>query len=259
MRFAFFVVLFYNLTRTFLRYDPVNPGNPSWLIVDGNDAHLIDPLALDPERSYEKYVLDMLGKMVLAEEAQYGAVSGLRLFGRWDVSVCRHKATGKYQYFVNEVTRSWDTCLSLCSTHSGSLCKKKKKKKNYKILKIFCHVPDHVFRLWGSNSPWKCGENTLFSSMTQHQIIIQYLLLSKNLGICIVFWIPLEHSHTPITRTSRQYAYCHEAGPMLVLCPSFKLVWQKISKILYLLFLVIVMGPKPIWVAGRVCWGKGMS
>lgn len=111
MRFAFFVVLFYNLTRTFLRYDPVNPGNPGWLIVDGNDAHLIDPLALDPERSYEKYVLDMLGKMVLAEEAQYGAVSGLRLFGRWDVSVCRHKATGKYQYFVNEVTRSWDTCL----------------------------------------------------------------------------------------------------------------------------------------------------
>ena len=53
----------------------------------------------------------MHGKLVLAEEAQYGAVSGLRLFGQWDVSVCRHKVTGEFQYFVNEVTRAWDTCL----------------------------------------------------------------------------------------------------------------------------------------------------
>jgi hypothetical protein len=71
----------------------------------------INPLTIDNNHGYEKYLLEMLGKMVLAEEAQYGAVSGLRLFGRWDISVFRHRDTGKYKYFVNEVTRSWDTCL----------------------------------------------------------------------------------------------------------------------------------------------------
>lgn len=102
---------FYCLTYTFVRFDPNNPGNPGWLHLDGNDADAVNPTAPYPEQGYEKYLLEMVGKMVLAEEAQYGAISGLRLFGRWDISVCRHRVTGKYQYFVNEITRSWDTCL----------------------------------------------------------------------------------------------------------------------------------------------------
>jgi hypothetical protein len=93
------------------RYDSNQPNNPGWLTCDGNDAGLVDPLEYNPDKGYEKYVLDMMGKMVLAEEQQYGVVSGLRLFSRWDVSVFRHEESDKYHYFVSEVTRSWGTCL----------------------------------------------------------------------------------------------------------------------------------------------------
>jgi hypothetical protein len=80
-------------------------------VCDGEDHSLLDPLIYDPDNGYEKFVLDMMGKMVLAEEHQYGMVSGLRVFARWDVSVFRNVDSCKYEYFVSEITRSWSTCL----------------------------------------------------------------------------------------------------------------------------------------------------
>jgi len=63
------------------------------------------------KKSLPQFVLDMIGKMVLAEEKSYGVVSGLRIFGRCDVSIFRNVATGRYEYVVSKVTRSYSTCL----------------------------------------------------------------------------------------------------------------------------------------------------
>ncbi len=73
-----------------------------WLHVDGTNA--IEPADF-AGNTFHEFVLNMAGKMVLAEEMQYQRFSGLRIFCRFDVSVYRDTASGTYKYVVNEVTR----------------------------------------------------------------------------------------------------------------------------------------------------------
>ncbi len=57
--------IFYN------RYDPEKPNDPhttGWLHVDGNDS--VDPADFTGS-TFQEFVLNMTGKMVLAEERQY--------------------------------------------------------------------------------------------------------------------------------------------------------------------------------------------
>lgn len=97
--------IFYN------RYNPAKPNDPhmtGWLHVDGTDA--VDPADFAGS-TFHEFVLNMIGKMVLAEERQYQRFSGLRIFARLDVSVYRDTRSGTYKYFVSEVTRGHGTHL----------------------------------------------------------------------------------------------------------------------------------------------------
>ena len=60
---------------------------------------------------FEVYILSMLGKIILQEERQTGRMSGLRIFCRLDVSVCRDRATGEHSFFINEIMRTQGAAL----------------------------------------------------------------------------------------------------------------------------------------------------
>ncbi|RXW13651.1 hypothetical protein EST38_g12202 [Candolleomyces aberdarensis] len=55
---------------------------------------------------FQAYVLNTLAKLIIHEEHVYGVTSGLRLFARLDVGVYKDKRSGKFRYWVNEITRS---------------------------------------------------------------------------------------------------------------------------------------------------------
>ena len=77
--------------------------------------------------------------------------------------------------------------LALCSAHSGSLFKKKKKK-IIKFSKYSAMCLIMFLELWGSNSPWKCGENTFFfkhDPTSNHHPIFTTIKKSRNLH-CIL-------------------------------------------------------------------------
>ena len=87
---------------------PNDPHTTGWLHVDGSDS--VDPADFAGS-TFHEFVLNMTGKMVLAEERQYQRFSGLRIFARMDVSVYRDTRSGTYKYFVGEVTRGHTTHL----------------------------------------------------------------------------------------------------------------------------------------------------
>ncbi|KIM37238.1 hypothetical protein M413DRAFT_13424 [Hebeloma cylindrosporum] len=60
--------------------DPTSPNTTGWLVLQATDDP--DPAHFIVRDSFEKFVLDMMGLMVLAEEKSSGVVSGLRMFGR---------------------------------------------------------------------------------------------------------------------------------------------------------------------------------
>lgn len=62
------------------------------------------------DEDFPKYVLSMLGQIILAQEFQSGHFSGLRLFCRMDVSVYQ-STDEKFHYFVNELDHSTHTGL----------------------------------------------------------------------------------------------------------------------------------------------------
>ncbi|KAF8873546.1 hypothetical protein CPB84DRAFT_1798310 [Gymnopilus junonius] len=80
----------------------------SWFVAEDVSAR-----AYDFADSYEKFVLEMVGKVIMLEELRYKVPSDLRIFVRADVSVYRNADTGKYSFFVNEFTRSTTTSLFL--------------------------------------------------------------------------------------------------------------------------------------------------
>lgn len=93
------------MAHTYLTCDPQDTGSP----FDFDD----------PTKSFEFFALSMLARLIVTEECQFDneKFSGLRIFCRLDISVFREQNTGKYQFFVDEVTRThgaglfkrWDT------------------------------------------------------------------------------------------------------------------------------------------------------
>ena len=59
------------------------------------------------------FSLNMLGKLILAEERASNALSALRIFARLDISVYRDASVNGsgFQYVVSEVNRTLGTCL----------------------------------------------------------------------------------------------------------------------------------------------------
>lgn len=99
----------YDVAFSYDPEDPTSPKKTGWLVLSGHDDP--DPSHFIVRESFDKFVLDMMGSLVLAEEKSFGFVSALRMFGRCDVSIYRDISSGRYQYVVNEVTRSYSTCL----------------------------------------------------------------------------------------------------------------------------------------------------
>lgn len=65
----------------------------------------------DVDSSFEYFVLQMLGQVIVLEEHRYCCLSGMRLFVRVDASVYRNMETGQNSFFINEMTRSTTTSL----------------------------------------------------------------------------------------------------------------------------------------------------
>ena len=57
------------------------------------------------ESSLDKFVLDILVRVIALEERRMGRMSALRVFCRLDVSIYLEKG-GEHKYFVNEITRT---------------------------------------------------------------------------------------------------------------------------------------------------------
>lgn len=93
------------MAHTYLTCDPQDTGSP----FDFDD----------PTKSFEFFALSMLARLIVTEECQFDneQFSWLRIFCRLDISVFREQNTGKYQFFVDEVTcthgaglfKRWDT------------------------------------------------------------------------------------------------------------------------------------------------------
>jgi hypothetical protein len=63
----------------------------------------------DLEQTLVYFVLNMLYRLIIAEEFITKRSSCMRIFVRMDISVCQHN--GKLHYVVNELTRSHQTSL----------------------------------------------------------------------------------------------------------------------------------------------------
>jgi hypothetical protein len=63
----------------------------------------------EDNKTFPSFVLNMLHRLVLAEEHVTGRKSGMRIFLRMDVSV--FQINEQFQYYVNELTRSHQTGL----------------------------------------------------------------------------------------------------------------------------------------------------
>lgn len=64
-----------------------------------------------PEASLVHFVLNMLYRLVLADEHYTARTSCMRIFLRMDISV--FERNGQFHYFINELTRSHQTGLFL--------------------------------------------------------------------------------------------------------------------------------------------------
>ena len=92
------------LTRP-TRYSHNQP--PQTWLSDNN----YDPTQVTGE--FDKWLLQTLEKLITAEEHESEVASSLRVFVRLDTSVYYDESAKAHRWFVNEVTRSHDTCLWL--------------------------------------------------------------------------------------------------------------------------------------------------
>ena len=78
-----------------------------------NRTWLADPTLspLETDHCFEKYVLEMLEKIVAADEFHIKRRSQFRIFCRFDVGVFKSQATGKFHYMMNELTPCHTTGL----------------------------------------------------------------------------------------------------------------------------------------------------
>lgn len=72
-------------------------------------ATVLSPHQEDTENTLSQFILDMLYRLIIAEEYFTKRPSTMRIFVRMDISVFMND--GKFQYFINELTRSHQTGL----------------------------------------------------------------------------------------------------------------------------------------------------
>jgi hypothetical protein len=95
-----------NIIISRLAEEDILSGDRTWLT-----APEISPLEIDSDNCFEKYALEMLGKLVAADEFRIKRRSQLRIFCRLDVGVFKSQGTEKFQYMVNEITPCHTTAL----------------------------------------------------------------------------------------------------------------------------------------------------
>ena len=81
-------------------------GKMPWLI-----ASNLSPHQLDMEKSLPRFALNLLSRVILAQEFYLKRRSCFRIFIRMDISV--FQCEGKFHYMVNELTSSQHTALFL--------------------------------------------------------------------------------------------------------------------------------------------------
>lgn len=102
------------LIQTSLTREQVATKKLTWLA-----SSSLSPHQEDSDRSFSSFVLNMLYRLVRAEELVTQRKSCMRIFVRMDVSVVeRH---GRFQYYVNELTRSHQTGLFLHWDTAGKM------------------------------------------------------------------------------------------------------------------------------------------
>jgi hypothetical protein len=69
------------------------------------------PLEVDHEASFEKYLLEILGKLVSEDESRIERQSQLRIFCCLDVAVFKDGRTGRFSYTLSEITPCHTTAL----------------------------------------------------------------------------------------------------------------------------------------------------
>jgi len=89
-----------------LTFEERKAGTVPWLA-----SRDLSPLQEEEEKVLPRFVLDMLYRLVTAEEFITGRRSCMRIFVRMDISVFQRK--GGFNYMVNELTRSHQTALFL--------------------------------------------------------------------------------------------------------------------------------------------------
>ncbi len=99
-----------------LTEEDVQSGDRTWLT-----APELSPLEIDSDNCFQKYALEMLGKLVVADEFRSKRRSQLRIFCRLDVGVFKSQNTGKFQYMVNEITPCHTTGLFMAWDQIGRM------------------------------------------------------------------------------------------------------------------------------------------
>jgi hypothetical protein len=95
-----------NIIISRLTEEDILSGDRTWLT-----APELSLLKIDLDNCFEKYALEMLGKLVAVDEFRIKRRSQLRIFCRLDVGVFKSQDTGKFQYMVNKITPCHTTAL----------------------------------------------------------------------------------------------------------------------------------------------------
>lgn len=82
-------------------------------------ATSLSPHEEDVENTLPQFILNMLYRLIVAEEHITNRPSTMRIFVRMDISV--YKNEGKFHYFINELTRSHQTGLFMHWDISGRM------------------------------------------------------------------------------------------------------------------------------------------
>ncbi len=81
----------------------------------------LSPLEIGSDNCFQKYALEMLGKLVAADEFWSKRRSQLQIFYHLDVGVFKSQNTGEFQYMVNEITPCHTTELFMAWDQSGRM------------------------------------------------------------------------------------------------------------------------------------------
>jgi hypothetical protein len=82
-------------------------------------ATSLSPHEEDDDNTLPQFILNMLHRLIVAEEHFSNRPSTMRIFVRMDISVYRHE--GKFHYFINELTRSHQSGLFMHWDISGKM------------------------------------------------------------------------------------------------------------------------------------------